>query len=189
MNRPSFFEGVAVAFIASLLLSTGLFVVSSVLFSDFLVYLLTAIAGISYIIYLTGRSGEKTGRITVILIWSLTSIASLLFFPSPLVFALTQLGFVWLVRSLYYYNSVVAALLDMGLMAAGIAIALWTWFYSHSTFLSLWCFFLTQALFVVIPSSLQSSKTAPAPETGNQIRFERAHQAAMQAVRKLANHA
>ena len=90
---------------------------------------------------------------------------------------------VWLIRSLYFHSSVLPALLDLGLCAiAGLA-AIVTARHSHSMFLTIWSFFLVQALFIAIPPLLKTPRAAPAdyPEQ----RFKRALHAAEDAVRRM----
>jgi len=57
---------------------------------------------------------------------------------------------------------------------------------THSLFLSLWCFFLIQALFVLIPSSLMPVRNKATSST-RETDFERAHRAAQIAVRRLTS--
>ncbi len=63
----------------------------------------------------------------------------------------------WLIRSLYFYDSVLSALVDLGLTGVALVTAIWAWLASNNLFLAFWCFFLVQALFVLIPR--QWSKT------------------------------
>ena len=99
-----------------------------------------------------------------------------------------HIGLIWLVRSLYFYASVVSALTDLGLSGLALAAAVWAVTHTGSLFLAIWCFFLVQALFVAIPHAL-SGKAAPGiqPAADRDDRFERAHRAAEAAVRKLSS--
>jgi len=192
MNRPSFFEGVGVALIVALVSAAGIFTLSSVFFSATPIYLLTAIVSLAYIAYLLARSGEKTGRASVVLLWFVVTVSGFVFIPSLFFFVLLQLGLIWLVRSLYYHNSIVAALLDLGLFALSLMISAWSWFNTQSVFVSVWSFFLTQALFVLIPwrgnPTHGAHKSKACHATAGSDRFETAYRAAESAVRKLATH-
>jgi len=188
MNRPSFFEGVAVALIVALFSAAGIYVLSRLFFSDFPLYLLITAVSLAYICYLLARSGEKTGRVSVVVLWFVITMAGFLFLPSLIFFVFLQLGFIWLLRSLYFHNSVLAALADMGLFALSLIVASWSWFNTQSVFISVWSFFLTQALFVLIPSPLSKKTAVCQASSAGDDRFETAYRAAESAVRKLAAH-
>ena len=77
------------------------------------------------------------------------------------------------------------ALIDLGLNALSISVAVWAITRSGSVFLATWCFFLLQALFVAIPPTMEG-KTKPerntAADRGN---FETARRQADAALRRL----
>jgi hypothetical protein len=187
MKQPTFFEGVAVALTASLLGSALYSVLSPVLPADVVLRLLIAGTGIAYVLYLLSRSHERVGRVTIVAAWSL--VTGVIWFVAPplLPYVLVQLGFIWLTRSLYFYSSVLPALADLGLHGLSLASAIWAAGQTGSVFLSLWCFFLVQALFVAIPTRLghRDRGTPAGPE--NEDRFQRAHRTAEAAVRKLSS--
>lgn len=188
MSKPSFYEGVAVAFIASIAIAALVYVINRVFSSTAPLQLLITAGSFAYIAYLLMRSREKLGRLSVLAVWTTLSIASWIFAPSIVVYALLQLGMVWLIRCLYYYNSTLIALADMGLTGLSVAISLWAWFNTHNLFLCLWCFFLTQALFVLLPPDighLSGKRIDKVKPEHNEHCFEYAHQAAEYAVRKL----
>jgi hypothetical protein len=188
MKKPNFFEGVAVALIIAVVSAAATFVAAQLFFSDTLLYLLIAVISFAYICYLLARSGEKTGRVSVIIVWFFLSLAGFLFLPSFIFFAVLQLGFIWLLRSLYFHNSVLAAIADLGLFMLALIVAAWSWFNTQSVFISVWSFFLTQALFVLIPSRTNSSSKTCVTGSSAGDRFETAYRAAENAVRKLATH-
>ncbi len=190
MKRPNFFEGVVVGIIASIAAS-ALFTTLIWFFSsaNVLAFIVTVIS-FAYILYLISRSPEKTGRIVVLTAWSIIATL-LLLLPLPL----TLLIFVhaillWLIRSLYFYSSLLSSLIDLGLTGLSLAVALWAGIHTNSLFLSTWCFFLMQALFVVIPTRMTKQTTT---QTINQTitperedAFESAHRSAEVALRKLS---
>jgi hypothetical protein len=95
----------------------------------------------------------------------------------------SHLGIVWIIRALYFHSSVLPALLDLGLCAlAGLA-AIATARHSHSMFLTIWSFFLVQALFVAIPPLINTRRIEPADHS--QQRFKRALRTAEDAVRRM----
>ena len=95
------------------------------------------------------------GRITTIAAVAASPRSSTWLAGLPLVgYVLVHVGLVWLVRSLYYYSGVLPALADLGLSVLGAAFAVWAAQRSGTAWLALWCFFLAQAFFVLIPASL-----------------------------------
>ncbi len=185
-NKPTFFEGVTVALIASVVITACAFVISHVFFSAGFLQILIACASAAYIGYLMIRSRERLGRLTVFATWSVASITAMIFAPSLAVFLLLQLGMIWVVRSLYYHNSLLTAFADLGLMGLSTFVAVWVWLSTGSLFLSLWCFFLMQALFVFIPKHLKKSESGDGITTASSDHFEHAYLAAENAVRQLS---
>jgi predicted membrane channel-forming protein YqfA (hemolysin III family) len=187
MKRPTFFEGVGVALTASL---TGgaLFSVLSASFAGSLVIrLLIAAIGFAYILYLLRRSRERVGRIVVVAGWLLAA-AGIGFLHLPLVLYLVlHIGLVWLVRSLYFYSSVLSSLADLGLTGLALAAAVWALSVTGSLLLGLWCFFLVQALFVGIPNNLPRKSATASSAADVEDHFQHAHQVAQAALRKLSS--
>jgi hypothetical protein len=186
MKQPTFFEGVAVALGASLVGSLLYAVLSPLGTAGWMLHLLIAGLGFGYVVYLLGRSRERAGRFTVLVLGSLAAGVTWFLTPSLALYLLAQVGVIWLVRSLYFYASLLSALADLGLSALSLAAALWAWVQTGSLFLTLWCFFLTQALFVVIPARITGKEGENHPDPKRADRFERAHRAAQAAVRKLS---
>ena len=58
---------------------------------------------------------------------------------------------------------------------------------SGSLFLSIWSFFLVQALFVAIPTRLRQKAGDRGPARDSEDPFQRAHRAAEAALRKLSS--
>ena len=90
-------------------------------------------------------------------------------------------------RSLYFYSSVLPALTDLMLSGLGLAAAVWAAGQTGSVFLSLWCFFLVQALFVVIPTRIRRRHSESSLGPDGLDRFQRAHRSAEAAVRRLSS--
>jgi len=185
MKQPTFFEGVALAFAASLVGSALYTALTTVFPGDWVLRGLTAGLGLVYVVYLLTRSRERVGRITALTAWALVAGAAWFIEPPLGPYVLVHLGLIWLIRSLYFYASVLSALADMGLTALGLAAAMWAATESGSVFLSIWCFFLVQALFVAIPAQLRGKTGGRRPKRDGQDRFDRAHRAAEAALRKL----
>lgn len=185
--RPSLFEGVGVALVAGITAAV-IFPIMTTLFTPAAVLrLLIAGLSLAYLIYLLRRSRQKLGQLTVMAGWGLVAIVSWFFAPSLLSYAAIHLLMIWLVRSLYFYNSLLSALADLGLTGLALMAAIWGWFSSGSLFLVFWCLFLVQALFVTIPRHFAqpTKKASSASEPGQEDPFEKAHASAQQALRKL----
>ena len=187
MSRPSFLEGVVVALVASLLGSLLYAVLVPTLPSGPVLRLLITGIALGYVIYLLRRSPERVGRITVLAVWSLAAAAIWLMGTPWLVYLSLHLGLVWLIRSLYFYSSMFSALADLGLSGLSLAATVWAASHSQSLFLSIWCLFLVQALFAVIPANMQRNSSTKPADRDEQDHFERAHHAAETALRKLSS--
>ena len=107
--------------------------------------------------------------------------------PPLALYVSVHVGQVWLIRSLYFYSSALSALADLGLNLASVAAAIWAATESGSPFLSIWCFFLVQALFVAIPVRMGENRHKRRHEHAYDDRFERAHRAAQGALRRLSS--
>ena len=122
---------------------------------------------------------------TSLTLWLVLAVAIWLMEVTPVLYVLVHVGAIWLIRSLYFYSSIVPALMDLGLNGLSAATAFWAISHTGSSFLAIWCFFLVQALFVAIPPALTpGGKREPGKhlDTDN---FERARRRAEAAVRQL----
>lgn len=183
IKRPSFLQGVLVALLLSFF-GGAVFVTLKVLLAPgLLLRTVIALLALAYVLYLLSRSRERTGRIVCIVLWTLIATITWVLHPPLLLYVLVHAGLIWLIRSLYFHASVLAALADLGLSALSLAAAIWATSQSHSLMLALWCFFLVQALFVAIPASLRSSTATQ--ETSGDEGFQRAHRCAEAALRRL----
>ncbi|MEA3290863.1 MAG: hypothetical protein U9Q71_00905 [Pseudomonadota bacterium] len=145
------------------------------------------LAGLVYLLYLLSRSRERVGRVTVLAAWGVAAGVIWFLAPSPALYLLLHIGLIWLVRSLYFYSSVLSVLADLGLNGLSLAMAVWAALQSGSVFLSLWSFFLVQALFVAIPPRLGPKAGERRPERDEEDRFQHAHRAAETALRKISS--
>jgi len=166
MSRPKLSEGILVAIIVSLAVTVIFTVMSAFFPTRWLLQILIAAVSFSYIAYLLVRSTEKVGKLTVVVVWASVSILTWLFSPSIIVTLFVHVGLIWLVRALYFYTSLLVALLDLGLILFAMAAGIWTLSYTNSLFLGVWSF-----------STTGNPRKDP---------FEQAHQAAQTALRQLA---
>ncbi len=186
MSAPGLLDGVVTALGISLAAAAasllfGHFVTTGALFQAVLWG-----ATLAYLVYLLRRSRARTGRIVVIGAWALATLGCWLLGASLSEQVLLYAGLIWLVRSLYFHGSIPAALLDLGLVAVGLAAALWALLNTGSMAASLWSFFLVQALFRWIPAFDRARGAAESRATASASSFQSAHRVALDAVRKLS---
>jgi hypothetical protein len=185
MKRPSFLEGAIVAFSFALVAGATLAALGGYLGAGLVVRALVMAMGGAYLLYLLARSGERIGRVSTAVMWGASAVAIWAFAPSLGWYLGAHVALIWLARSIYYHRGLGAPLADLGLCAlaliAGVAAANET----GSAFLSVWTFFLVQALFVALPASLRRKREAPR-RTEPEHAFERAYRSAEAALRRLA---
>ncbi len=187
MRRPTFLEGVAVAFVASFLGSAVYGALTTVLPAATTLRVATAGISLGYAIYLVARSRNPVGRMTSVVLWGAVAGATWLTYPPLVLYVSLHMGLVWLVRSVYFHASALSALADLGLSLLGLLAAAWAATETGSPFLSIWSLFLTQALFVAIPPRM-GRNTADRPVRDDHLDpFERAHRNAQAALRRLSS--
>jgi len=186
MKAPTFLEGAAVALVMSLAGSVLYTALDAVFPGIPAARLLIAGLALAYLVYLLGRSPERIGRVTAAAGWLL--VAGGLWFTHPplLLYVCAHLGVLWLIRSLYFYSSALSALADLGLNGLALATAVTALTRTGSVGLAIWCFFLVQALFVVIPKSLGPRPGARPSAHVDEDRFHQAYRVAERAVRHLS---
>ena len=187
MKQPTFLEGVSVAIAASLAGSMLYTALNTVFPGIPVLRLLIAGMGLAYVVYLLSRSPERIGRVTATAAWVV--VAAVLWFTATplLLYVFGHLCAIWLIRSLYFYSSALSALTDLGLNGLSLAAAIWALTRTGSVFLGIWCFFLVQALFVIIPKRINRKPGAVQASHEHEDRFQHAHRVAEAAVRKLSS--
>ena len=186
MKAPGMLEGITLAIGASVA-GGVLAALLPILFSEYAsTQILIAGLGLGYLIYLLKRSNERTGRVVMIAFWLVASLTCMLLEPSLLSTLLVQAALIWIVRSLYFQASVLPALLDLGLVAFGLLASAWAILQTGSVITAIWCFFLTQSLFVLIPGFASTHDNSRYFNPVEADRFQSAHRVALDAVRKLS---
>ncbi|HED36427.1 MAG TPA: hypothetical protein ENJ08_19695 [Gammaproteobacteria bacterium] len=183
MKKMTFNKGLMFTFVASLFATICFSVLSGVLDSDLLIKSISSVVIFFYLVCLMQYSNIRTGRLTVILIWSIISIVLAYLTDSFILFLMLQILFIWLIRSLFYYSGVIAPLIDLCLTIFSLFIAIWAVAQTNSLFASVWCFFLFQATFVYIPENLRTDKKSPSTSENT---FEQSFYRAKIAVRQLS---
>ncbi len=187
MKQPTLFEGMAVALAVSIVGSITFVSLAAVFMSGNVIRLIIAGLCFAYVMYLLSRSSERIGRVIVVSSWLIAAVSAWFFAPSLFIYILIHITMLWLIRSLYFYSSVLSSLADLCLTGLALVAAIWAWLVTSSLFLSFWCFFLVQALFVLIPRGFARIANNRSTLMATEDRFERAHQAAESALRKFTS--
>ncbi len=187
MKMPGILEGAAFALGASIFGSVTYNTLTLFLTSSVVMRLLIVVIGLGYVVYLLSRSRERVGRITIIALWLL--VAAITWFTAPplILYLMAHLGLIWLIRSLYFYSSLVSAIADLGLNGVSLTAAVWALNQTGSLFVGIWCFFLMQALFVAIPTNMKQKTGQNQTSKAREDRFQHAYRAAESALRKLSS--
>lgn len=185
MKMPGFLEGTAVALGASIFGSVTYSALTLFFDSTVVIRLMIVVIGLGYIVYLLSRSRERIGRFTTIVVWLLVASVTWFTAPSLILYLMVHIGLIWLIRSLYFYSSLISAIADLGLNGISLAAAFWALNQTSSLFVSIWCLFLVQALFVAIPANIKQK----VGQIGDprEDRFQHAYHVAETALRKLSS--
>jgi hypothetical protein len=186
MKTPAILDGVTLAVIISLGAALASLLLGGLLVYGVLFELLMYAATLVYLLYLLKRSRARVGRVVVIAGWAVISLACWFFDVALLQQVLIQAGIIWLVRSLYFHGSLFTALLDFGLVSAGLAAAAWALVNTGSQVAALWSFFLVQSLFCWLPQLARKRRSEEFSNERQQSSFQSAHRVALDAVRKLS---
>lgn len=186
MKAPGFLPGVGVALLVSLLGEVLFVALAPLLGSVTALHLVIASASFSYLLYLLRWSGVRLGRMTTLLGWLSVTVVTAWMGPPLILYMLVHVAMIWLARSLYFYSSLLPALADLGLNLVAVAAVVWATAQSGSLLLALWCFFLLQALFVLIPRNWNRPSSAADGVMAEDDRFAQARAAAQAALRKLS---
>jgi len=185
MKRPSFFHGVILAAVLGFFASAVVATLTPFIGLGAVLRVVIPALGLAYLLYLLSRSNERVGRVTTLSLWGVLAAVTWWVAPPLPLYLLIHVGAIWLARSLYFYSGVMPALMDLGLGALSVSAAVWAASRSGSVFLATWCFFLVQALFVVIPPAVKRSHSAERNTAADGEKFEHARRQADQALRQL----
>ena len=200
MTSLNFFRGATVGLLISIMASATYFL-ATFFFSEGLALRATiSAAALVYISYLLHRSGAAFGKVSIISLYLLSVLALLYLWPSIVVYALFHVGFIWLVRTIYFQDNFLYAFADLVFSVMSFAATLVAIFHSHSVFMSFWCFFLGQALILPVLHYFFQKYTSSKYDrhamhhqgernTANAHQlFHQAHRSAQEALTKLANN-
>ena len=188
MKRPSFLNGVFLAAALALLASIAITVLAPLFTLSVLYLFVIPGLGLSYILYLFSCSTERVGRVTTLGLWALVAVTAWIVALPLTLYVVLHVSAIWLIRSLYFHSSIVPALMDLCLNVLSLASAVWAFMQSGSPFLAVWCFFLVQSLFILIPPVLNAGSRFAAQKHLESDNFERARRIAESAIRELFAH-
>lgn len=187
-KSPTLFEGTILALVISIAASLFFNVMSSLLSGGFVFRILISLICLIYLLYLFSRSQQKTGKITIFSLWLLIALLNHLITDSVLLYITIHISAIWLIRSLYFYNSVLSSLIDLFVTITALASSIISWNHTGSLLLSIWCFLLVQSLFVFIPRQAWGSSKYDSSTIATNTTFEKAYHNAEAALKKLNTH-
>ena len=186
MTSLGFFRSAVVALIISIA-AVVLFYCTTILFSNGEAIRLTiSAATFGYICYLLSSAEVSFGKLTIVATYLAGTAAMLLVWPDIVLFALFHVGFIWLVRTVYYHNNIFCALADLAFSTVSFIAAVGAVLQSNSVFLSFWSFFLAQALVMPVLHYLFRKRESDDHKLPAEQGFYEAHRNAENALRKLA---
>jgi hypothetical protein len=185
VKRPTFVHGVFAAAIFAFLASAVAATLAPFLGVGTTVRLVIPALGLAYVLYLFTGGTTRVGRITALAAWFVLAIVIGWWAPPLPLYLLIHVAALWVVRSLYYHSGIVPALVDLGLCALAVCVATWAIGRTGSVFLTTWCFFLVQAVFVAIPASIRGVPRASHDLGIDDDEFARARRRADDALRQL----
>lgn len=191
MAKTSLMQGMLIALILSVVsipLMLGLTVLGLGMANQVLMAILAGV----YLAYMLAQSTSRVGRATLSVVSVAVLVGACFWGASTWLVMLLAVGLIWLVRSLLNYASLVPVIMDGLLCVVSVGCAVGALIVTGNVFLTVWSFFLPQALCVFIPRRLKrsgrwcASMRAKAKQEANADKFARAHRAAEEAIRCLA---
>lgn len=162
------------------------------------IQLCTSAATLAYLVYLLCQADARYGRISTIGAFLTCTLLAAFLWPSTLELAAFNVGFIWLVRAVYFHKHALLALSDLVISVVTFTAAIAAALQSNSIFLAFWSFFLAQAMilpllnylfagFVAQRNPTRQGASVQVQSDHNQQQFQRAYLNAESALRKLAD--
>jgi hypothetical protein len=187
MKRLSFIDALLCAVALSVLGSVLAVLLAPLCSGVLLSRGLCTVLALAYVLFLLMRSRLRSGRVSLLAVWSLAALAIVLFSPSLLSMVAAHLALIWLVRTLLFLSSPLLALADLVLSALSLAAGCWALMETGSVLLSLWSLLLVQATCTLLPARLGKPATARATDADHEQGFAHAARAAEQALQILSS--
>lgn len=185
MSKPKLLQGAVVAAALAIAATIALTALAPLLGTASAARLVVPGITLAYLVYLLRTSKERTGRPTVLLLWSASAVAAWWIEPSLPAYLLLHAGAIWLIRSLYFHSGLLPALADLALSVFSVAAFAWAASRTGSVFLATWCLFLLQAFYACIPVKVKRGSHEPPVDNSA---FERARRQADAALGQLFRH-
>lgn len=184
MKPLSFWRGVLLAIVISVVGAVLHTVLAKLLGNTSSLRVVILMAGLSYVLALLANGPRQSGRVMAALAWLALAGLLLVFNPPLTLWLLLQTGFIWLLRSLQRYDSVIPTGADALLSTFALAAAIATAQHTQSLFLALWSYFLVQALAAFVPIRIAA---VPSASGGTrETDFESSYRNAETALRRLS---
>ena len=176
-RTPDFIEGAVVALGLSVLAAIGYWSLIGIFNVAVSVPAQIGTLGSIYAVYLLKRSDRSAGKITIgILFIALSVLLILLPIAFAIVASILLLG-IWALRCFFYRHGVADSLLDLCLSVLAVIAAVIAATTTQSVLLTVWTFFIVQALHVLIPEIGRESEAADLPEHQFDMAYENAESA------------
>jgi len=187
MKSLSFAYGVAYAlgfaFVSSMAMVVAM---QSSLSLHGLIYLLVPGLSFTYFLCIGPYRIRQSGWISSLLLWFAFTLLLWLLSPSLTEYVLLHVAAVSGMRSLFFHKNLMLVLMDFMLSLFALAAAVWAASHTGSIFLAVWCFFLVQAAFVLLPGFRRDTSTGSGSIVHSQ-QFDTALRKAEEALRKVVN--
>ena len=152
--KPSFLNGALIGLFISFIGAIGFYGLALIMPFMVSAYLMIGILGITYHCYLSSTQQSNKGLVSSIVILVLITMVSWLFAWSLLTVVSLNCFLIWMFRIHYFHKSAIGAIGDLAILIGSTFLSAYTFAHTDSLFLSIWVFFLCQALFVLIPESI-----------------------------------
>lgn len=177
--KPSFGEGVIVALMLSVLGSIAYFIGYVILGAIIGFTPIIAMVAGAYALYLVKRSTVRSGKLfAASAVVAITGVFILV--PVSLFVLISAIIFgIWLIRACMFRSGVLDSVGDFLLIGTSVAAGTLAMLHTQSLFISLWTFFVIQALHIYLPVSVHGKEK----ETVHERKFEHAFKKAERALR------
>lgn len=177
MNPVGFAAAALSGFVISLV-GSGFFALG---FSTLLIPLLAAL----YLLWLLISHRQHRGASLVFVGWVILAAAIYGLGLNLMTSIFSCVLLAWIVRSVMRYRRLHGIAADAALSVAAIGVALSVAGYSHSVFLSIWSYFLVQALVFLMPEQKQRNGKRSNHDNSSMERFEKARASAQAALQQI----
>ncbi len=188
MKRPDLIHGILVAALLSLAAPALYHIANLIVPRALALKVVLAVLLCGYVLYLLQLNRARIGNITLGAGTLLALLGTLLWGVTTPGLVFVGITLIWVVRSVIAYSSMVMSLTDGALCLLSLGVAAWAFGATGNIFWAIWCFFLSQSLFTLIPERLGMSNKR-SESTAEVSTFSAAHKAAEAALRELARKA